>query len=90
MITLGQAIEAIEESEGKSRSYMLMRMAQMIYPEGHPDRLFLEWLNQWEGKIKEGVESLDLEAPTPGPKLLERIKQRVTPVLVSNWQKTAS
>lgn len=86
MNTLGLATEAIRESEGKSKSYMLMLMARGIYPEGHPERLFLEWVHQWEGNIKEGIESLGIEPPPQGPKLLARIKEAVTPVLVNKWR----
>lgn len=88
MSTLGIAIEAVKESEGKSKAYMLMRMAQATYPEGNPDRLFLEWMHQWEGQIKKGVESLGLELPPEGPNLLARIKGIVMPVLVDKWQAT--
>lgn len=86
MNTLGPVAEAIKASEGKSRAYMLMLMAQQIYPVGDPERLFLEWLHQWEGKVKEGIESLGLEPPPQGPKLLARIKEVVSPVLVKKWQ----
>lgn len=87
MSTLG-IIEAVKESEGKSKAYMLMRMAQVTYPEGNPERLFFEWMHQWEGQIRKGVESLGLELPPEGAKLLERIKGIVMPVLVDKWQAT--
>ncbi len=86
MALLTKSVEAIKGVEGETKAYMLMRMAQMIYPEGHPERLFLEWLHQWEGNLKEGIISLGIQAPPKGPKLLTRIKEAVTPALVSGWE----
>ena len=50
-------------------------MATKMFPEGHPERLFVEWLAEHHGNLPQGCRDLGVEPPPLGPRLLPRIKE---------------
>lgn len=67
---------------GRSKTVLeAMVVMSKIFPEGHPERLFVEWLAEHHGDLPQGCRDLGIEPPEPGPRLFMRIKDVVMPAL---------
>lgn len=64
-------------------------LAQEFFEPGDPYRLFLEWLSENRGRIREAVADLGVEMPErslEGPEFFVRLKDAVAPVLVERYR----
>lgn len=79
-----KTIAATEAGEEITQGQLATELAQAVWPEGHPKRLFYEWLREGEEPhdIPSACRALGVEPPTPGPRLLARLEELVTPKLI--------
>lgn len=84
MSKFGDVANAIVGSVGKTQGEMVLAMAKAAFPEGHPEILFAEWLMENHGQIPQACANLGIEPPEPGPKLYQRLKDIVMPILGEN------
>jgi len=82
-----KAIAAAETGEQVTRGQLATELAQAVWPEGHPKRLFYEWLREAAvaHDIPAACRALGVEPPEPGPGLVARLEELVAPKLVEEW-----
>ncbi|MCA9941293.1 MAG: hypothetical protein KC418_21780 [Anaerolineales bacterium] len=59
-----------------------MAVLAMTLPENDPERLFVAWLVENHQDMRQGCRNLGIQPPAQGPRLLERLREAVLPVLV--------
>ena len=63
----------------------MLALAQAVYPPGHSEVRFAQWMVDNQGQIQEAITELGIEPPKPGPDLYRRLKEIVMLVLESQW-----
>lgn len=81
MSKFGDIANAIVGGVGKTRAELALSMVEAAYPEGHPEVLFAQWMLDNEGRIREAITELGIEPPGEGPRLYQRLKDAVMPLL---------
>lgn len=72
----------LNSPEAKTQAEVILRMAELIFPPKHPEVLFARWLVDNAGGLRRACLELGVTPPEDGPRLINRLKDAVTPVLV--------
>lgn len=71
MSKISEVADIIVGSLGRTHGQMMLASTQALYPPGHPERCFVEWLNDNQGRLAEAGAELGV---LPGPRLYSRLK----------------